>query len=150
NALRCNIDSDCPEYSKCEKVSNSTLSFCKFGSFLCSKKVDDDLKTEKNNDYCVFINTDIWNLDKEEMVGDANRNQKTDIKPILKTCPSHNPNTNMICKTEKCTKNEDCFSGMCQSNICVYNDKIKNEFIYRCSGTDNNNIKCGKHFGVVW
>jgi len=87
---------------------------------------------------CTFVNTEVWDLDKEQYV---NNTPNPSSQPILKICPNSNK-----CKTERCTKDEDCFSGLCHNNVCVKNYNIAHE-IYRCSGTDAK-VKCGKQLGM--
>ena len=58
----------------------------------------------------MFVNTEIWNIDKEEIIEDNNGNTPI-IKPIMKTCPNQFGRKYVSkCKTEKCSKDEDCFS----------------------------------------
>ena len=96
------------------------------------------------------MNTDVWDLDKENFInGNSNENRNY---PILKICPN-----SQKCKTEKCTKDEDCFSGLCRNNVCVRNYNLAHE-IYRCTGINPNydaddiksmfNVKCGKQLGM--
>lgn len=129
----CETDEDCPEFSNCEtfKGKDENQSVCKFGSFLCP---------EKPTENCIFVNTNVYDMDKESM----RKGFPEDTKPILKTCPDDSlfisSGTTPRCNTEKCSKDDDCFSGKCSLNKCVYID-----YIYRCEGNNNNNyIKCGK------
>jgi len=144
--ITCKSDKDCPEYSRCEKATDGTNSICKFGSFLCPKKLKDRFMTGITNENCIFVNTDVWNLDKEEMIKDINSNSLDD-KLILKTCPKYYNKSQIKCSTEKCMKDDNCFSGMCQSQKCIVNDKVDHS-IYRCTGS-NNKVKCGKHLGMM-
>ena len=93
----------------------------------------------------MFVNTEIWNIDKEEIIKDNNGNTPI-IKPIMKICPHQSRKYVSSCKTEKCSKDEDCFSGMCSSKVCVMNEQV-NHIIYRCTG-NSKNIKCNKQLGM--
>ncbi|ORX65029.1 hypothetical protein BCR32DRAFT_272869 [Anaeromyces robustus] len=166
--MTCKTDKDCPEFSTCgsfkSKENEKTISVCRFGNFLCQ---GNNNYFSKDNDNCVYVNTTIWNMDKQEM----NKGFDKKLKPILKTCPNptiNNDNKNYnyfsnnnnkkkksgtsttedYCFTEKCTKDEDCISGLCYNGSCR-----TNFIIYRCSGesSDDNDeyLKCGKDISVV-
>jgi len=132
--MTCNSDKDCPQFSYCETytINKKEYSLCKFGDFLCPET---NLNDENNTSTCSFVNTDIYDLDNHEIRNGFPK----DTKPILKTCEKYDKN-NEECYTETCSKDEDCFSGACYKNTCIYIDDI-----YRCSGTkDNKYMKCGK------
>lgn len=136
--INCQKDSDCPEYSKCvDNNGNSTIFTCKFGSFLCPKRIQDTLSKGEVNGNCYFVNTELYDIDKQEIFKDAK--EKSPSKPIIKTCPYIVGKAVRKCKTEKCIKDEDCLSGLCYSNTCVSNVN----YIYRCTGADIN-VKCGR------
>ncbi|OUM63723.1 hypothetical protein PIROE2DRAFT_9661 [Piromyces sp. E2] len=146
--LTCKFDTDCPEYSKCVKSEDGSKSFCKFGSFLCPKKIKDRFMSVVTNDNCIFVNTNIWDLDREKIIKEDFKKNTADDNLILKTCPRIiNDKNALSCYTDPCDKDDDCFSGMCQSHKCVLNDKV-DHYIYRCTGNDNK-VKCGKHYGMM-
>ncbi|ORX87620.1 hypothetical protein BCR32DRAFT_289261 [Anaeromyces robustus] len=137
--MTCKTDNDCPQYAKCEKYTTDdkvTHSVCRFGNFLCP---------EKPEEFCHYVDTNIWNLDNESI----NKEYPKETKPILKTCPRNKVNALFKCRTNKCSKNEDCFSNMCYKESCIVNkDKLYNN-IYRCSGNGKNYyMRCGKQRGM--
>jgi len=115
---------------------------------------------ENNENTCVYVNTDIYNIDLERF-----NNTLDTTKPILKICPPFNPrgdlqyygpdkerkyDTAIDCYTDKCSNDNDCFSGMCQNGICINNIKI-DYYIYRCTGVYFENftsVKCAKYNGM--
>jgi len=143
--MKCKFDSDCPQYSKCESITNGdkTYSVCKFGDFLCPEMTNTFFANSNTNESCVFVDATMYDLDEEVIKESFSK----EIKPILKICP----NNNSDCTTEKCDKNSDCLSGVCMNNSCVNNDNMDHE-IYRCSV--NNEIdtkytmKCKKANGI--
>lgn len=142
--MTCKSDSDCPQFSKCEKNDTGNNSVCVFGSFLCPLTLNSYFQNNgKKDEYCLYVNTNIWNLDKEHMY----ESYPKDTKPILKTCPKKEGKSRKMqvsCDTEKCINHEDCLSGKCSKNRCVTIDNFQ---IYRCTGNQNN-VKCGKHYGI--
>jgi len=140
--MKCKFDSDCPQYSKCENITNGdkTYNICKFGDFLCPESTDDYFTNSNVNESCVYVDATMYDLDKEEIKEGFSK----DIKPILKTC-GHT----VDCTTETCNKNSDCLSGMCTGNKCKNGDNMNHE-IYRCSADDQNkfSMKCKKVNGM--
>jgi len=66
---------------------------------------------------------------------------------LFKTCDKTQVE-NKSCTTDKCEKNEDCFSGLCYSNICI-TDKM----IYVCNSVSTGieeapKISCVKQEGI--
>jgi len=142
--MNCTVDSDCPQYSKCENVTdgNKTYSLCKFGDFLCPERtVDYYTLLDNSNETCSYIDSTVYDLEKELI----KESFSSEIKPILKICPKNNPE----CTTDKCTKNSDCLSGVCLNNSCVNNDNMNHD-IYRCSVNDQDkfSMKCKKVNGM--
>ena len=97
---------------------------------------------EDESKKCLMVNENVYNLNNEMYTSKP----KT-YKPILKTCDKTQVE-NKSCTTDKCEKNEDCFSGLCHSNMCI-TDKT----IYVCNsvstGTDEApTISCKKQGGM--
>ncbi|ORX65030.1 hypothetical protein BCR32DRAFT_272870 [Anaeromyces robustus] len=155
--MTCQTDKDCPEFSTCgsfkSKESKKTLNVCRFGNFLCQEKRGGYFSQE--NDNCIYVNTKMWDMDEQEM----NKGFDKKLKPILKTCPNivkskkhdddDDDDDDIDCDTEKCTKNEDCISGLCIDDSCRSNINM-----YRCSGEgdgsdDEEYLKCGKDAGMA-
>jgi len=125
----------------------------------------DSYLIRKNNTYtCHYVNTDIYDID-------IDITNSTNTKPILGICPPFNPrgdlqyryeeddddykyfteyNEDVKCFTEKCSNDNDCFSGMCQNGVCINNIKA-DYIIYRCTGVFKQNhttMKCAKFHGM--
>ncbi|OUM56992.1 hypothetical protein PIROE2DRAFT_65257 [Piromyces sp. E2] len=82
----------------------------------------------------------MWDVSNEQLKPEFAVNEQKYL-PILTVCSLGDVDKGK-CKTEKCTKNEDCFSGICYSNTCVTKEPL-----YLCSSTDirkKNGIYCGK------
>ena len=144
--MKCTVDSDCPQYSKCETIinGNKTYSICKFGDFLCPEKaVDYYTKLVDSDDTCSYVDSNIYDFNEEAVKESFSKA----IKPILKICP----NNDSDCTTDKCTKNSDCLSGVCLNNSCVNNGYMVHD-IYRCSVNDEIDtkytMKCKKVNGM--
>jgi len=144
--MKCKFDSDCPQYSKCESVTDGdkTYSVCKFGDFLCPEVNGGYFKANSNvNESCVYVDATMYDLDEEVIREGFSK----DIKPILKIC-GHTVNFK-DCSTEKCNKNSDCFSGTCSNHSCINGENLNYE-VYRCSVNDENqySMKCRKANGI--
>eukprot|EP00833_Pecoramyces_ruminatium_P009640 jgi/Orpsp1_1/1183672/evm.model.c7180000086235.1 len=143
--LKCKLDKDCPQYSKCMNITdgNQTHSLCKFGDFLCPEISEGYFLNENLNQSCIYVDATMYDLDEEKIKEGFSK----DIKAILKTCGSPYIDD---CNTEKCNKNSDCLYGMCLDHKCINENNLSYE-IYRCSVDYDKKyfMKCKKANGMI-
>ena len=96
---------------------------------------------------CYYLNNTLWN-DHDKLIQnplDALETSTTSssLKPIIKSCPEELIESHQ-CQTDRCDRDEDCFSGRCVAQSCA-----TDQAVYICSGTEadeiNNPIQCGKY-----
>jgi len=123
----------CPDAKDCPDDSTCLDGYCMFYNYLCN---------EDESEKCLMVNENVYNLNNEMYTS-----KPKSYKPILKTCDKTQID-NKACTTDKCEKNEDCFSGLCYSNTC-----ITGKTIYLCNsviGLDSTipTVKCKKQAGM--
>eukprot|EP00833_Pecoramyces_ruminatium_P007832 jgi/Orpsp1_1/1181864/evm.model.c7180000078919.1 len=124
----CSNSAECPFGSYCHPDN-----YCIF-EFICP---------EAENEYCMSLNITMWRA-SDEVVADEYLDQT--YRPILKTCDYSNIGRNSFtklfstCYTEKCSDNNDCYSGVCEYETCLRGYKMN----YRCGNQEDitNGIKC--------
>eukprot|EP00833_Pecoramyces_ruminatium_P001726 jgi/Orpsp1_1/1175758/evm.model.c7180000055103.1 len=118
-------------------TTDYTLSSFKHSNYTCPNEQCDFLMLwckDDVNEKCININMDDYDAYNEKLL---NKKIKTEPKPILTTCNIASVNEKK-CKTPKCSKNEDCYSGSCYNNNCVADKDI-----YYCESSLNN-VYCKK------
>ncbi|ORX87226.1 hypothetical protein BCR32DRAFT_324573 [Anaeromyces robustus] len=117
----CKNNTECMNDTSCNFFENDNL--CVLGTYLCK---------EDENTKCIFIGTKEYNNDIDEI-----KYNNDSEKLILKSCDKVNVDAKK-CETERCTKDTDCFSGVCYSNSCIAEKPI-----YVCSDISVNDEKMG-------
>lgn len=140
----------CSSYTDTASENSKTFNVCRFENFLCAD----------NDEPCLYINSTLWNIHDERATSDSSTSSI-----IIKTCPrnqvsNENPYKSTLnekkkskpivqCRTEKCNSGEDCISGKCLYDRCVYDSESK-RLIYMCSGIlfEDELVRCGRASGM--
>ncbi|KAG4107267.1 hypothetical protein H8356DRAFT_974469 [Neocallimastix lanati (nom. inval.)] len=125
---KCSNSSECPFGSYCHPDN-----YCIF-EFICP---------DAENEYCMSLNITMWRANDEVVVDEYSKKM---YRPILKTCSYNNIGKNGFskifasCYTEKCTENNECYSGICEYETCILGYKTN----YRCGNQEDiaSGIKC--------
>jgi len=135
----------CGNFTETENL-NKTTSICRYENFLCTN----------DEQPCLYVNSTMYNFYLEKMETDY-----TEYSPsiIIKTCPrskvhsyverKKRKNSVDECHTTKCKSGDDCLSGNCLYERCIYD--IGNEkLVYMCSGElyPDELLRCGLTGGM--
>jgi len=153
-AIKCTSDLNCPLYTKCSNYTDTatenskTFNICRFENFLCAD----------NDEPCLYINSTLWNIHDERATSNSTssiiiktcpRNQVSNESPFSSTNNKKKKKPIVQCRTEKCNSGEDCLSGKCLYERCVYDTESK-RLIYMCSGIlfQDELVRCGRASGM--